>query len=303
MKSTLGLDRSWRKLLLLLSFSTLVAPVDASAQLDVNFEIITAKDVDVSHVSPIGNKVLKKMDRWKIGRSQHFVVFASSLMELSSTVLEAEQAFQRIGEWMGLEQTSTNSIFLVMIEDEALWQKAVKSHGLRHDSLALQIDRELYLKNDHGQHKRPDRIAHEIIHVRLAYDLPGALPLCVEEGLAGHYGWLCAVEFNHRNNVILNRREPAIAAEDLFGMTELIAIQAYPFDGEKARAFYRQSEELISEVASRIGPENIPDFVRHMATNDVDMIRRFREACGWDEQQLTDVAAEVHRRCLLPREP
>jgi hypothetical protein len=275
----------------------------ASAEPSLLFDIIQGSDVDTSNVSAIGSKVLRDFDQWKIGRSEHFIVLASNLRELSSTVEEAEYAYRRIGQWLGLTNQPPEKMLVVMVEDGRLWRKLMRGHGLRHDSLAMQIGHELYLKNDPEQNKRPDRIAHEIIHARLAQSLPAALPLCIEEGIAGYYGWLCSVEFGDLKDMTLYRKDPPLDESTIFPMPELMSITAYPAKDQEARAFYRQSEELIRVVESRISREEMPALVRQMATNDVDLIGRMRESCRLSEQQWNEVVNEVRRRCLQASEP
>jgi len=303
MNKSIALKRSALLLLFLLPVFCDLTANHAVAEPTLLFEVIEGTNVDISNVSVIGNKVLQKLDRWKIGRSEHFIVLASDLRELSSTVEEAEFAHRRIGQWLGLTNQPSEKMFVVMIDDGRLWRKLMRGHGLRHDSLAMQIGNELYLKNDPEQNKRPDRIAHEIIHARLAASLPTALPLCMEEGIAGYYGWLCAVEFGGLKDMTLYRKDPPLAEENIFPMPELMLITAYPSDDQKARAFYRQSEELIRVVESRISREEMPALVRQMSTNDVDLIERMRESCRLSEQQWNDVVAEVRQRCLQANEP
>lgn len=273
------------------------------AQPTLSYTIVKGDEIDLSKLSVIGKKVLRKPDHWKIGRSEHFVVFAGDLRELSDTVEEAEYTYRCINRWLGLEKPDPEVMYLVMIDDENNWEKTIRGHGLRHDSLALQIERELYLKNDSRKNIRPDRIAHEVVHVRLAESLELPLPLCLEEGLACHVGWQCAVEFSNFKSVTLTRSEPTIAKSDLFSLPELLAVKAYPANDRKARAFYRQTEELIRVLESRLGEEKFPDIIRGMTTNEVDPLLRFREACRLDEQQMNDVMTEVSQRCLLPWMP
>lgn len=265
------------------------------------YRVVTPDELDLSRLSEIGRDMLKNPDDWLIGRSEHFLVFGKSRPHVSAAVDEAENVLIQASEWLGLAYASAEPPLLVFIQDERQWEKLVRLHGVRHDGLALQVDREMYFKDDPELRKRPDRVAHEVMHFLVAVNFPSGLPLWLEEGLAIHYGWQSAVRMNQQRGLAIYRELPPLDDERMLDLESLAGLKRYPIGVEEARAFFIQSEELVAVLAGRLGPEGMANLVRELGVRDGGSIEQIREAAGLDEEGLSAVEDEARRRCLESR--
>jgi len=303
MISRAGMRARWLILIVLTLTHLPAIPVSWGADPRLTYQLVSPDDVELSGLSAIGREVLRRPDKWMIGQTQHFYVFAKSLRDLTDMIGQAEHAYRRAGQWFQLENLQTNRAYLVAVAENREWRRLIRSHGIRQDGLAMHIGRELYLKDDPEQQKRADRIAHEVIHLRLADFYGENVPLWLDEGLAGHYGWLCAVEYQGQRDVLLYRNHPALAEDDIMTLENLLKLTHYPRTEKKARAFYRQAEELVGVLAGRMLPREMHDFMNAICMNDADPLARFRDAIralNYDEATLIQ---EMRARCLAPRKP
>lgn len=269
----------------------------------LTYQVVAPGDLDLTGLSPIGREVLRKPGNWTIGQSRHFMVFAGSLPEVTDYIGQAEHAYQRAGQAFLLDKAETRKAYLVSIANNREWRRLARRHGLRKDGLAMQIGRELYLKEDTEQAKRADRIAHEVIHLRLFDAFGPRLPLWLDEGLAGYYGWLFAVEYQGRRDVILYRNQPALQEHVLLDIDALLELTDYPPNEWTARAFYRQAEELIGALSERMPPREWKNFLTIMTNQDIAPSARFRLALSTLKLDETALIKEMRARCLAPRKP
>lgn len=265
----------------------------------LDYEVVSVREVSRKGVSSLGRRLLRQRDRWVAGRSEQFQVLAPTLRQVSAAVEEAEFAHRWLDRWFGPDPREARSL-LFLVGDADLWRDIVQGHGLRHDSLAMQLRRELYLKDDPEQNARPDRIAHEVVHVRLFDDGADPLPLWLEEGLAGYLGWSCAVEFNHRRGVKLYRNLPAVPEERLLSLEHMLGVASYPPDPAATQAFYRQSEEWIDVLAGRIGPDGLRRLIAQARRISIDHPAALQEATGLDADALAGLEAAWRERCRKP---
>ena len=279
-----------------------IAPVTGLGEeaYQLAYEVISNREIRLESPSPIARRVLKKSEGLVAGRSAHFFALAPTIRSLSAAIEEAEFAWMWLDEWLGSTPDTTNRSLLAIVDDPKLWQSLADRHGLRHDSLAMQIQRELYLKDDLGQAARPDRIAHEVVHLRLTSSGDSSLPLWLEEGFANYAGWRCAVAINRTRDITLYRNVPALDESRILPLSALMSITAYPSDPEDAKAFYRQSEEWVAALVETHGSEAIRTLIEKARSFRIDQPDGLREALTLETPQLESLEHEVNQRCREP---
>ncbi len=266
----------------------------------LSYQVIPVKEVPKRGSSSIARRLLRKRDWWVAGRSDHFYVMGKTVRQVSTAVEEAEAAYGWTEPWIPGGSGDEFRSLVFMIYNHDLWVDIIEGHGLRHDSLAMQLQRELYLKEDPEQDKRPDRIAHEVVHARL-YDADASpLPIWLEEGLATYLGWRCAVDFQGKRGVTLFRNLPALEEGEILPVAGLLALRTYPADPAATRAFYRQSEEWIALLAENIGASGIRNVIDRARTINVDQLALLQEITGIDDVQMAELEQELVRRCREP---
>ncbi len=263
---------------------------------DLAYTVIPVEDIPRDTLSPVARRLLRDPGAMVAGRSATFHALAPNIRHLSLTINEAEFAWTWMHRWLE-PPDATNRALIVLVADATRWNELVSGHGLRHDSLAMQLQRELYLKDDPGQNARADRIAHEIVHLRLQDRTLPALPLWLEEGLAGYLGWRCAHAYHASRRVRLFRTFPAVEPNHLLPLARLFSVSSYPADSTSARAFYRQTEELVALVHEQQGDEGLRRLIHRASSIGVDPVAWFRETCHFDEGALLAFEATWHERC------
>jgi hypothetical protein len=265
--------------------------------------LIEPEAIDRAGLSAIGRDVLRSSADWTVGRSDHFLVFAGSLREVSDTVAQLEFARTCGAARLGLDTDRTDPALVALVRDDRTWYRLMRGFGLRRDSLAMQVGRELFLKEDAAQARRPDRIAHEVMHLLLSDSFGRSIPLWLDEGVAGHYGWLCAGEFAIGREAVLVRNQPALLPDQVLSLDALLNLRRYPDDEEAARAFYRQAEDLVATLADRLGDAGMVRFVHAVCGHVGDRREGFRLAAGLDDTGWDEVEAEMRRRSTTVRKP
>jgi len=263
----------------------------------LRYDVVPIDDISRDAYSSIGRRVLKNAEHWIAGRSEHFYALASSIRSVSSAIEEAEFAWTWLDTWLGSSNQLSARSLIVIIDDPGLWKNLVKKHGLRHDSLALQIRQELYFKDDPEQSSRPDRIAHEVVHLRLNRDGRSSIPLWLEEGLANYAGWRCAVEYNRSKGITLYRNLPALSESRILPLASLLAQDEYPSDPETAKAFYRQSEEWVAALVEAYGTTAVASLTELAGNIKIDQPEGLREALHTEDQQIETLEQQVRQRC------
>jgi hypothetical protein len=278
----------------LLVLTTLVAawffwrsrpPVPPASAPELAYTVIPADELPRDDLSPVARRLLRDPGTMVAGRSPAFHALAPNIRHLSLTLNEAEFAWTWMHRWIE-PPAATNRALIVLVADAVRWNDLVRGHGLRHDSLAMQLQRELYLKDDPVQNARADRIAHEVVHLRLNDPSRRPVPLWLEEGLAGHLGWRCALDYQATRRVRLFRTVPAVEPAHLLPLDRLLAVNAYPADPVAARAFYRQTEELVALVHEQQGDDGLRRLIDRSPSIGVDPVAWFRETSGLDEDAL-----------------
>lgn len=288
-----------RLALLAAVFMVIMALQVQGAERWISFKVVTPEEVDLTGISKIGRDVLSDTDDWLIGRSENFIVFGHKRPLISRAVDEAENALRQAREWLGLTSNTTEPSLLVFIDLEDQWKMLVRGHGIRNDGLAMQIENEMYFKDDPEQNKRPDRVAHEVFHFLLARTFPSGMPLWLEEGLAIHYGWASAVKMNDQRELIISRQQPALDEKLLVSPEKLLTMKHYPVTEEHGRAFFRQSEELVALLVEKLGDENMAQFVRCMSSGNGDALENFRRCAGFADGDERVIFDEARQHCLM----
>lgn len=281
----------------LLAGSLLAGPPRAS------FEIIDRDAIPLEGLSSVGRQLIRQSGNYSFARSKRFIARAAGSSDLQTLLDEAEYAYAYQLKILPEPEPPAEPALLVVIRDGEQWQSMTRRHRLREDGLALQVGRELYFKDDASQQRRPDRVFHEMMHLRLREVFGERVPLWLEEGLAGHFGWLSAVEFQGLKDVVIARTQPAASEVDLLSLEDLLTMKRYPRDVERTRAFYRQSEALVSVLAERLGRDGLRRMVVAMSTDGEaeDPLTLFRKACGLEPGGEIAIIAAMRERFFATR--
>lgn len=211
---------------------------------------------------------------------------------------EADRAVSLYRAWFP-EASETPALVIVEASDDT-WRSWTGQLGLRPDGIALHARGVLILKEDEEQARRPDRLAHELVHALLDARFDAPVPLWLDEGWAGFYGWelVHALEDGERRWV---RRQPAAEAVDPIPLDDLAAIDAYPGDPALARMFYRQCEELIRALDEELGRTAMARFLDMAVREPLPPSRLLVERWGWHAERVRELERRTDERCRVER--
>ncbi len=275
----------------------LATMVSAANARDLPYEVIPLEAIDQTALSEAARSVLAAQPASRAGRSPHFTIVAANIRALSTIFDEAEAARRHVLNRLHRPEDDPVAGIILSVHDAAVWQQMVRRYALRPDGLALQAGRELFINDDPDQSARPDRIAHEVVHLTLAGVLGTTIPLWLDEGLAGVWGWEAATDIQARRGQTLHRRRPAIPPQDLLSLDALLRARAYPKSPAAARAFYRQAEEFVVLLAARTGEDRWPALLGELARPQPDPVAALKTATALDAAAYAELEQTLIARC------
>jgi hypothetical protein len=250
-------------------------------------------------LTPLGRAVLNagKPD-WAHAESEHFIFHAGSAAAVAEVAGEAEFACVKINETLGDNGMARKGHVFVVGRRE-IWETVLQGSNRRNDSLAMQLQNDLFVLKETDSVENVLRLPHEMVHFRLWQLYGNRAPVWMDEGLAAYVGWKVAVAAHALKGKHLVRAPPYLKRENLLTVRQLTGAATYPAGNEEGAAFYIEAEIFISAIARKIGDDKMAEFVKAVAGDGVpwdDFLReRFSFAdndFAWLEQQIEKYASK-----------
>ena len=268
---------------------------------DPVFRVKTWKEVSDQRLSSLGTRIRQAdQERWRYAESLHFIGFAYNLRDLEMLLRQAEYAYAEVNRYLGIT-SGTGKTRIGLVQNDKLWDSLMRGEGLRPDGLAFQYQDEIYLKADEVQAARPDRVAHEIVHVRLRSAYPGGIPLWIDEGMANFLGWNIAEAYGRLQAKDLSRHLVAVDPGLVVGLNELASRNVYPDDPAAAQAYYRQTEELVRAVHEQLRDDRMKEFVAAACRSNVSLREMLKLEFGYSDENLDRLEKTVRERSTMDR--
>jgi hypothetical protein len=249
--------------------------------------------------TPLGRAVLNagKPD-WVHAESARFVFHADSAASVEEIAGEAEFAYLKVDDLLG-----TNSVVrkghVFVVERRAIWEKVLQGSNRRNDSVAMQLQNDLFVLKETNSVGNVLRVPHEMVHLRLWQQYGNRTPVWLDEGLAAYIGWKVAVAAHALRDKQLVRAPPYLKREHLISLEQLTSATVYPPGSEEGAAFYVEAELCVSAIARKIGDDKLADFVKAVAGDGVPWNEFLRERFSfadsdfaWLEQQIGKYASQ-----------
>ncbi len=225
-------------------------------------------------------------------------VYAADPALAARTLEEAEFAIAEIARALRVEPPLGARIFLVPADGG--WAPLARGDGFRPDSLAVNLGSEIFLKDDPDQSARPDRLAHELVHVALRGAHGPAIPLWLDEGLAGRLGLSISRAYRAARGRRLAGQWPGFDPDLVESLPSLTARTALPDDPRRAQAFYRASEVLVTMIEDMLPPAQWPDYVAEVARG-ADWRAALAHRLSGSAIALDDMENALRREVRQPR--
>ena len=250
-------------------------------------------------LTPLGRAVLNagKPD-WIHAESEHFIFHAGSSAALKMIASEAEFAYVKINDMFGTNSVARKGHVFV-VERRKIWEKVLQGSTRRNDSVAMQLQNDLFVLTETNSAGNVLRIPHEMVHFRLWQLYGNRAPVWLDEGLAAYIGWKVAVVVHSQTGKQLVRAPPPLKREHLLSVEQLTGATTYPAGSEAGAAFYIEAELFVAAIARKIGDDKLAEFVKAVAGDGIpwnDFLReRFSFAdsdFAWLAQQIEKYASE-----------
>lgn len=250
-------------------------------------------------LTPLGRAVLKAgSPGWVHAETEHFLFHAASTSALEEVAVESEFAYVEVSRALGTNRVARKGHVFAVARREA-WEKVLRGSERRDDSLAMQLQNDLFVLKETNSVGNVLRIPHEMVHFRLWQLYGNRVPVWLDEGLAGYLGWKTAVAAHARTGKQLVRAPPYLKREHLLGLAQLTGATAYPSGGAAGAAFYIEAELLVSAIARKIGDDKLAEFVKAVVADGVPYDQFLRERFSfadsdfaWLEEQIGKYASE-----------
>ncbi len=249
-------------------------------------------------VTPVGESVLAAAKaEWVHGESAHFIYHAESAEAIRLFASEAEFAYRKTVADVAAGKTDKKG-HLFIVSDRRIWDRVLRGGDRRKDSLALQMEDDLFVLAGTNGPATPVQIPHEIVHLKLWQLYDGRVPMWLDEGMAGYLGWKAALAYAQTQRKKLVRTFSAVDPSNIKTLDELTAMTAYPENAADAQAFCRQSEELVRGIGRKIGDENLWALANDTAGGEVSWKEFLRTSFAYSDNEFAWLEREVKRRTL-----
>lgn len=217
-------------------------------------------------LSALANRALRESpERLQPVRGERCVVYAADTRIGAIMREEADYAVLEIARRLGVP-APTSAVRILLIPGADTWNALALMEGFRPDSVALNRGNEILLRDEPKKAVRPDRLAHEIVHLVLRSAYGPDVPLWLDEGLAGRLGFAVGRAYRAARGTRMTGTWPEVPSAGMESLDELTARTRLPDDPNSAMVFYRASEELVAWIEERLGPARMRAFVAAAAT-------------------------------------
>ncbi|HMP76803.1 MAG TPA: hypothetical protein PKE12_10975 [Kiritimatiellia bacterium] len=251
-------------------------------------------------LSPIARRLVNAVRApLHLVRGGYAHVYALDPHEAAGLLEEAEYAVAEISRRLGVAVPG-RPVRILLLPHHQGWDELTREKGFRPDSLAFNLRDEIFLKDDPEQAARPDRLAHEIVHFVLRESHGDAVPLWLDEGLAGRLGFVVSRAYRASRGRRIAGAWPSLPADAMPPLEVLTSRHVLPDDPREARIFYRASEELVALIEDRIGASKMPEFIADVAAG-TDWRVAMDARLNGSAYSSVDMEQAVRRQLAAPR--
>ena len=258
------------------------------------------KDLSDRRLSSLGKQILRAGGRkWVHAETEEFLYHTLSEEALSDVVRQGRHAHYKLNTYLGVVSAKPEGHIFVL-DDGGLWERVLRKAGHRVDSSAVSLGDEIFVLREPRGGMYGEKLAHEMAHVRMRRLYGGGVPLWLDEGVASYVAWNVARDYYDLLNRELVRTRPPVDPLDMMALDDLARVDAYPRSLESARAFYRQAEELIRQVALRIGDGRLHAFVRAVCGDKPSWREALADTFGLPGNELDRIESDVFLALTSP---
>ncbi|MBU0676789.1 MAG: hypothetical protein KJ626_01625 [Verrucomicrobia bacterium] len=264
-----------------------------------SFETMAWYEIESRGLSGLGQRVFEQgKGQWIHARSDHFICHAGSIARIDEVLARAEYAYGRMSELLGLPDLQGRGHVFV-IESREEWDRVMREAGAREEGIAVHVGRDMFVLRGAGEASVSILdVPHEMVHYRLHNAPHFRLPLWLEEGLALRFGWRVAKMYREKEGYQLTHEQPALGAEELISMRELLEAERYPGTQAEMRAFYRESSELVHAVWDNLTPDQFRAWIQATGSKGLNWAEALKTMFAFEDKDITAMLQRVEGRAV-----
>ncbi len=251
-------------------------------------------------LSPVARRVIRSVPgRMQEERSAGIATFARKPVQAAALLEEAEFAITEIAMRLGVEPPA-HPIRILLVPEKTGWDVLIRAIGSRPDGLAVSSRDEVFLREGAVDALRPDRLAHELVHIVMRDAYGTNVPLWLDEGLAGHLGVAVSRDYRSLRGRRLTGEWAGFPDARAESLAELTQRRELPEDPAAARFFYRAAQELVTLIENRIGTARLPAYVADVA-GGMDWREALDARLDGSPLSSADLEDALRRQVALPQ--
>jgi len=250
------------KFLFLFGLATVVS---AHAQMKTDdWTDITRAEVDTELLTPRAKKLLDDPRfKWTHANTKHFVIHYERKMFASKVARQAEFFYDFIGQDLkSARDRMTNRSHIFIFRDEKDWKHFITEYRIQTEwAFSMVEGMVMYLQQADSTRDSADVLGHEMTHLVFNRFYTGRMPIWLNEGTAEWYGEFAYSAFK---GIKKSKRQVFRRIQQVYPVTSLVQMTAYPADQQAVRPFYDTSKFLVGFLQLNYPPEKFEPFLAEM---------------------------------------
>ena len=235
----------------LLSIAAIVVVCEFTATAQdsaANYQPKTFEQLSERTVSRMGDQALKmKSVKWQHGESDHFIFHAEAGFSIPQLAGATEGYYESIKRDLDIRQdTYQRKSHIYVFESEEAWREFARTTKLDAWTGGVCTGRELFFQARTHFKFQGNTLPHELTHLTLYRFVGGDIPLWLNEGFAEFEATRLYRAYLKARNYQLKGLSARLPKEQFIPLARLTSAIDYPARDEEVKAFYTQSERLVS---------------------------------------------------------
>jgi hypothetical protein len=200
--------------------------------------------------NPLGEKALAiHPEQWKHGESEHFIYHFIHSYVATPVSVEAEFHYRVVATELERDQPPGDiKSHIYIFEKPEDWRAFQEFGRLEPWSGGIHSAGSLFIQRNPAQKFSNNSLGHEIVHLVMHRFYAEGIACWLDEGFAQYISKAAHASYERARHYSAKPRSQAIASDDLFPLSQLLALTHPPSD--RVAIFYDESERFVRFLAS-----------------------------------------------------
>jgi hypothetical protein len=222
------------------------------------------EELSERNVSRAGEQALKMTSvKWEHFETDHFIFHSETGFAAAQLASASEEFYREIKEDLGItEDAYQRKSHLYVFLNETAWREFAAHNRLDPWTGGCCNGRELFFRSRPHFSFQGTTLPHEMTHLALYRFIGGDIPLWLNEGFAEFESTHLYRMYLKKRNYRLPVLAPLVEKDRYIALDTLTRAVDYPSNAADARAFYAESQRLVSYLHQM--PGGGPSFLKFM---------------------------------------